>query len=126
FDAFSVQALSVFQSGKGGAIAPNNGAAPGTVGYVNNNYLVTNGSQVSPENKFSAKGDHVFSEKDRISGYYGYGRQYVEPGADGPPTLPGHNANYNDTRNLTDVLRFSWDHMFTPTKLNHFYAGGNN
>ncbi len=126
FDAVSVKALAAFASGKGGQLVPNNGAAPGTVGYVNNNYLVTNGSQVSPENKFSVKGDHVFSERDRISGYYGYGRQFVEPGADGPPSLPGFYANYNDTRNLSDVVRFSWDHMFSPTKLNHFYAGGNN
>jgi hypothetical protein len=126
FDPFSVQALGVFASGKGGQIVPNNGAAPGTAAYVNNNYLVSNGSQVSPVNKWSVKGDHVFSEKDRISGYYGYNRQSMEPGADGPATLPGLYTNYNDLRQFSDVVRFSWDHTFSPTKLNHFYAGGNN
>lgn len=96
FDTLSVAALSTFASGKGGQLVPNNGATPGTVGYVNNNYLVTSGSQVAPETKISVKGDQVFSERDRVSFYYGYGRQSVEPGADGPPQLPGYYANYND------------------------------
>ena len=124
WDPLATKALAAFQAS--GVLKPNNGAAPGTNAYVNNNYFVSNGSQVSPETKFSVKGDHIFSERDRISGYYGYGRQSVEPGGDGPPQLPGLYANYNDTRNLSDVVRMSWDHMFTPTKLNHFYAGGNN
>ncbi|MEO7143736.1 MAG: carboxypeptidase-like regulatory domain-containing protein, partial [Bryobacteraceae bacterium] len=46
FDPLSVKAIGVFQSG--GLLTPNTGAAPGTVGYVNNNYRVTNGSQVNP------------------------------------------------------------------------------
>lgn len=126
FDPLSVKAMGVFASGPGGQLKPNNGAAPGTVGYINNNYLVTNGSQVSPVNKWSVKGDHVFSQRDRISGFYLYNRQSMEPGADGAPTLPGYYANYNDLQQNSDVIRFSWDHMFSPTLLNHFYAGGNN
>ena len=43
------KALGVFASGGGGQLAPNNGAAPGTLAYVTNNYLVTAGSQVSPD-----------------------------------------------------------------------------
>jgi len=126
FDPFSIQAMGVFASGKGGQLLPNNGAAPGTASYVNNNYLVNSGSQVSPVNKWSIKGDHIFNERDRISGFYLWNRQSMEPGADGAPTLPGNYANYNDLRQYSDVVRFSWDHMFSPTKLNHFYAGGNN
>src|SRR5207249_1141613 len=64
--------------------------------------------------------------KDRISGYYGYDREAIVPGPDGPAALPGLYANYNDLHQNTDVLRFSWDHIFSPTKFNHFYAGGNN
>ncbi len=48
------------------------------------------------------------------------------PGPDGPPTLPGLYTNYNDLQQAADVVRFSWDWAFSPTKLNHFYAGGNN
>src|SRR5439155_21501144 len=64
-DPSATKALAVFASG-GGQLAPNNGAAPGTAAYVNNNFLVASGSQVSPINKFSIKGDHIFSVKDRI------------------------------------------------------------
>ena len=124
FDPFSVKALSVFQTS--GTLTPNNGAAPGTVGYVNNNFTVGNGSEVAPINKFSVKGDHIFNTRDRISGYYGYDREYLKPGADGPAGLPGLYVNYNDLKQFTDVFRMSWDHTFGPTKLNHFYAGANN
>ncbi len=60
----------MFQSS--GQLAPNNGAAPGTAAYVTNNYLETSGTQVYPVNKESVKGDHIFNDKHRISGYYGH------------------------------------------------------
>ena len=88
FSAASQKALSVFQAS--GSIAPNNGAAPGTAAYISNNYLVTTGTQIYPVNKWSIKGDHVFNDKHRISGYYGYDREHQTPGPDGPPTLPGN------------------------------------
>ena len=125
-DPTAVKALGVFASGPGGQLTPNNGAAPGTLAYVNNNFLVTQGSQINPINKFSIKGDHIFSVKDRISGYYGYDREKIVPGPAGPSTLPGYYTNYNDLTQYTDVFRMSWDHTFGPTKFNHFYAGGNN
>ena len=81
---------------------------------------------VTPNTKISVKGDHIFNEKHRISGYYGYNREKVEPGSGGPPTLPGFYSTYNDTRQASDVFRFSWDWTLSPTKLNHFFAGGNN
>ncbi len=68
--------LKLFQSG--GNIAPNTGAKPGTVGYINNNYIIANGSNVQPVNKLSIKGDHVFNDKHRISGYYGYDRESTD------------------------------------------------
>lgn len=124
FDPISAKALAAYTAN--GILKPNTGALPGTVGYVQNNYFVSSGSNVSPNTKSSIKGDHVFNEKHRISGYYGYNREQVEPGAGGPPTLPGNYSTYNDTRQASDVIRFSWDWTFSPTKLNHFYAGGNN
>src|ERR1051326_3754456 len=124
FDPFTVKAIGVFQTS--GQLIPNTGAVPGTVGYVNNNFSVANGSQVAPINKFSIKGDHTLSPKNRLSGYYGYDREYLKPGADGPACLPGRYLNYNHLRQFSDVFRMSWDYSFSPTKLNHFYAGGNN
>src|ERR1022692_3968219 len=124
FSAASMKALSVFQSS--GALAPNNGAAPGTAAYVNNNYLETSGTQVYPVNKLSVKMDHIFNEKYRISGYWGHDKEHQTAGPDGPPTLPGLYTNYNDLLQQTDVFRFSWIWTLGPTKINNFYAGGNN
>ena len=124
FNSASVQALNVFQTS--GKLAPNNGAAPGTAAYVNNNYIISNGTNVQPVNKFSIKGDHVFNAKHRISGYYGYDRESIVPGPEGPATLPGVYTNYNDLQQASDVFRMSYDWTLSPTKLNHFYAGGNN
>ncbi len=124
FSPAAIQALKVFQTS--GTLTPNNGAQPGSVAYVNNNYIIANGTNQQPVNKWSVKGDHLFSEKQRISGYYGYDREAVVPGPDGPPTLPGLYSNYNDLHQSSDVVRFSWDWTFSPTKFNHFYAGGNN
>ena len=124
FDPEIVKALGVFRSGT--VPVPNNGAVPGTVGYVQNNYLVTGGSVIRPNTKFSVKGDHVFNDKHRISGYWGYNRSFEKPGAQGPADLPGLFVNYNDTRRPSDVFRGSWDWNVTPTIFNHFYGGGNN
>jgi hypothetical protein len=124
FDPEIVKALGVFRSDT--VPLPNNGAAPGTVGYVQNNFLVTNGSVIRPNTKFSVKGDHVFSDKHRISGYWGYNRSFEKPGANGPADLPGLYVNYNDTRRPSDVFRGSWDWNISPTIFNHFYGGGNN
>lgn len=125
FDPVVQQAISTFKSG-GVTPLPNNGAAPGTVGYVQNNYIISSGSVVKPNTKISVKGDHVFSEKSRISGYWGYNRTSETPGANGPAQLPGYFMNYNDTRRNSDVFRGSWDYTFSPTVFNHFYGGGNN
>jgi hypothetical protein len=124
FNSTSLAAMKVFQSS--GMLTPNNGAAPGTLAYVNNNYLITKGTSVNPVNKASIKGDHLFNEKQRISGYYGYDREQTNPGPEGPATLPGLYTSYNNLIQATDVIRFSWDWTVGPTKFNHFYAGGNN
>ncbi len=126
FDPLSVKALAAFQSGPAGVLKPNNGAAPGTVGYVLNNYIIASGSVVQPQTKYSAKIDHTLSESDRLSGYIGWNRSGEEPGSNGPSTLPGFYSNYNDLTRNSEVYRLSWDHNFSPTFLNRFYAGGNN
>jgi hypothetical protein len=68
-----LKALSAFQSG-GLTLAPNLSAIPGTSAYVRSNYLINTGTNLEPVNKYSVKGDHIFSEKDRLSGYAGINR----------------------------------------------------
>jgi len=124
FDPVSIRALGIYRGSN--PLTPNIAGTPGMLNYVTNNLAITNGSQVAPQDKFSVKGDHVFSEKDRINGFYLYSRGGLEPGTDGPATLPGLWTDYNNLIQNSDVLRASWDHTFTPTLFNHFYAGGNN
>ncbi len=127
FDPNSVKLMQVYQSGPGGVLKPNNNARPGTSDYVRSNFFITQGVELNPWTKFDIKGDHVFNEKHRLSGFFGYHRIYKNPGAAGAPNqLPGYYTGYNDSRNLSDVYRMSWDWTIRPTLLNRFYAGGNN
>ncbi len=127
FDSNAVKLMNVYQSGPGGVLKPNNGARPGTSDYVRSNFLITQGVELNPWTKFDIKGDHIFNEKHRLSGFFGYHRIYKNPGAFGAPNqLPGFYTGYNDSRNLSDIYRLSWDWTIRPTLLNRFYAGGNN
>ena len=124
FSPNAMNALRTFQ--QSGVLVPNNGAAPGTVAYVASNYFLTHGTSVNPVNKASIKGDHIFNQKQRISGYYGWDRENTICGADGCPTLPGNYTTYNASITATDIVRLQWDWTLSPTRLNHFSAGGNN
>src|SRR4051794_18749920 len=125
FDPQSVKAIAAYSSGPGGQVKPNITAAPGTVGYVLNNFVTSTGSRTQPADKFSVKLDQYIHEKDRISFYYGYNRNLETPGPAGPPTLPGYYTDYNDLNQASNVYRFTWDHNFSSTLLNHFRGGGN-
>ena len=124
FDPTVVKALAAFRGGR--TPLPNNGAAPGTLNYVVNNYLITSGTEIRPNTKISVKGDHNFSARSRISGYWGYNRSSQKPGANGPAGLPDFFVNYNDLKRNSDVFRGTWDFAISPTVFNHFYGGGNN
>src|SRR5574340_795002 len=83
------------------------------------------GTEVNPQTKYSIKLDHSLGSRDRFTGYIGWNRTGAQPGPSGPRTLPSAYSDYNDLTRNSNVYRFSWDHSFTPTLLNHFYAGGN-
>jgi hypothetical protein len=125
WDPLAAKLLQVYQSGPAKLPAPNNGAAPGTVGYVQNNYLITNGTTVSPWNKFAVRIDHNINANNRISGYWGHNRETNEAGPDGPAALPGFYSNFQYQANRADVFRANWTRDLTPTLLNYFYAGVN-
>jgi hypothetical protein len=105
-------------------LSPNVPAAAGTSGYVRNNYTSA-GSTISPNNKFSIKGDQVLTSKQRISFFFERTRQKDQYGPTGAPGLPkplSGSPGYNQS----DVYRLSHDYTISPTLLNRFYAGGNN
>jgi len=106
-------------------IAPNvPGLVPGTSAYVRNNY-VSAGSSISPNNKYSVKGDQAITSKQRVSFFFERTREQDLYGPTGAPGLPAPLAG-NPGFNRSDVYRLSYDYTLTPTLMNRFYAGGNN
>jgi hypothetical protein len=106
-------------------LAPNvPNLVPGTSAYVRNNYI-SDGTTISPNNKYSVKGDQVLTSKQRISFFFERTREHDLYGPTGAPGLPEPLAG-NPGYNRSDVYRLSYDYSLTPTLMNRFYAGGNN
>src|SRR5262249_38695481 len=119
---FAKQFLGVVGAG----LKPTTTAAPGTFAYVNNNYIKATGTSLDPWTKFSVRGDHTFSEKNKISGLYNYGYHGVVPGADGFPGLDGPANRGRLGNQRSDVYRLNWTRVIRPNIVNSFVAGGNN
>ena len=85
---------------------------------ISNNYGSTSLSTVD-RNIYSVKGDHAFSERNRISGLYSW--QRVTAFSRGG--LPGPLASGLVGSQRPDITRLNHDFTFTPTLLNHFTFG---
>ncbi len=109
-----------------GGIGPTTSAAPGTFDYVNQNFVKQSGTSLDPWTKFSVRGDHTFSEKNKLSGLYNYGYHGVVPGADGFPGLGGPANTGRLGNQRSDVYRLNWTRVIRPNIVNSFIAGGNN
>jgi hypothetical protein len=119
-DPLSVQMLNVAR-----VLKPNRpGIVPGTLGYVQNNFIQS-GTSIQPWNKYSLKGDHVFTEKHRIAGSWTANHRKVTNGPSGHPGLTFPLTNFRASTQDSNVFRFSWDYTISPKWLNRFYAGGN-
>jgi outer membrane receptor protein involved in Fe transport len=125
-DRFSPFAKSVL-SQVGKVVYPNNGAAAGTSDYVRNNFINASGTRLDPWNKWSIKGDHSFGTNDKVTFLYNRGLHEVVPGPDGFPGLPFPLTNSPNrlTRQDSNVYRFTYTKVITPTVVNHFYGGLN-
>jgi Carboxypeptidase regulatory-like domain len=119
---FAKQFLALVRDG----IKPTTTAAPGTFDYVNNNFIKAGGTSLDPWTKFSVRGDHTFSEKNKISGLYNYGYHGVVPGPDGFPGLGGPANTGRLGNQRSDVFRLNWTRVIRPNIVNSFIAGGNN
>ena len=104
--------------------AQRSGTGRGTSAYVRNNYI-SDGTTISPNNKYSIKGDQVLTSKQRISFFFERTREQDLYGPTGAPGLP-EPLSGNPGYNRSDVYRISYDYTISPTLLNRFYAGGNN
>ncbi len=106
-------------AGFGQNVKPNRGFAPGTSGYVRNNYIVTGGTLVTPTDKWSVKGDQIFGNNHRLSILYNTTRFRNEPGANGPPGLPGPLWNGQIQAWDTEAYRLTHDWTISSRMVNH-------
>ena len=120
---FSQTANSITALAKG--VVPNRGAAQGTRGYVTSNYLVEQGTLVSPTDKWSAKGDHVINQNHKISFLWNSTKFRSEPGSDGIPGLPAPLWNGSITAWDTAAYRFTHDWTINSRMINHLSFAAN-
>jgi hypothetical protein len=103
----------------GQAVQPNLGGAPGTSAYVRNNFLVSNGTEVTPTDKWSVKGDQVIGSRQRLGFLWNMTKFRREPGAGGPPGLPIPLWSGQIQAWDTDAYRVTHDFTLTSTLVNH-------
>jgi hypothetical protein len=85
---------------------------------ISNNFSVLNKSTVEKD-VWSIKGDHAFSDKNRLSGFYT--RQALATLSEGG--LPGALANGQQNRDKPDTSRVNHTYTFTPSLLNYATFG---
>jgi hypothetical protein len=102
------------------SVTPNRGFAPGTSGYVRQNYIVSGGTLVTPTDKWSVKADQNFGSKHRVGFLWNMTTFRNKPGPAGPPGLP--EPLWSGAIQAWDTEAFRWNHDWTvtPTMVNHF------
>ncbi|MBK9167077.1 MAG: TonB-dependent receptor [Bryobacterales bacterium] len=121
FANFARQAIPFAQG-----VQPNRGGQPGTIQYIQQNFITSTGTLVEPQNKWSLKVDHNFNANHRVAYFMNFSDYARTPGAGGPPGLPlplyaGPEAQDFTTKSF----RMSYDWVISPNLLNHISAGGN-
>lgn len=104
----------------GEVVTPNRGGVPGTSAYVRQNYIVTGGSLVTPTDKWSAKGDQMIGDKQRLSFLWNKTTYRNKPGPGGPPGLPIPLWNGQIQAWDTEAFRVVHDYTVTASMVNHF------
>jgi hypothetical protein len=104
---------------------PNRGFAPGTSGYVRNNYVTSAGTTINPTDKGSVKLDHVINDKQRLALFASVTANRQEVGPGGPPGLPMPLWNGQVTTFDSKTYRATHTWSITPRLLNSFSFGYN-
>lgn len=107
-----------------GLVVPNRGGAPGTLGYVANNFQSPGGTTQETTNKYSLKIDHALSSAHRVAYLFNRSNNIVEPTAGGAAGLP---EPFNTTQWESydaDLHRATWDWV-TAKMVNHMSFGVN-
>ncbi|MEX2262359.1 MAG: TonB-dependent receptor, partial [Bryobacteraceae bacterium] len=104
----------------GQSVQPNRGFAPGASGYVRNNYIVTGGTQITPTDKWSVKGDQILGNNHRVSFLWNMTEFRRKPGAGGPPGLPEPLWSGQLQAWDTEAVRLTHDWTISSNMVNHF------
>jgi hypothetical protein len=114
---FSTTANAIASYGK--SVAPNRGGVAGTSAYVRNNYQVTGGTNVTPTDKWSFKGDQMIGSNHRVSALWNKTTFFNKPGPAGAPGLPGtiYNGQIQDWS--TNAIRVVHDWTISSSMVNH-------
>ncbi len=106
-------------------VAPNRGFAPGTSGYVRQNYIVSGGSTITPTDKWSVRGDQLIGSKHRVSLLWNTTAFRNKPGPGGAPGLPEPLWNGQVQAWDTEAYRAAHDWTISSRMVNHFSWGWN-
>jgi hypothetical protein len=120
FSATAKQYIALARS----VLVPNQGAAPGTFGYVNNNYASEGRSTIEKTNKYSFKIDHTLSNTNRVAYVFNRTKKGLEPGAAGATGLPAPFSDFQTDNFDGNVHRASWDWVGARI-VNHLTVGAN-
>lgn len=116
--SFSNTGRAIADFGK--SVQPNRGFAPGTSGYVRQNYLVSGGTLIQPTDKWSVKGDQILGSKQRVSFLWNTTKYRNKPGPAGAPGLPEPLWNGQIQAWDTEAYRITHDYTITANMVNHF------
>ena len=82
-------------------LVPNRGAAPGTFGYVNNNYVSEGRSTIEKTNKYSLKIDHTLSNTNRVAYVFNRTNKGIEAWPEWCDRAAGALQRFSDGRRST-------------------------
>jgi hypothetical protein len=105
-------------------LVPNQGGAPGTFAYVNNNFASTGKSTVETTNKYSLKVDHTLSNTNRVAYVFNRTGNAIKAGPDGASGLPAPFSDFSENTFDGDLHRASWDWVGASV-VNHLTVGAN-
>jgi hypothetical protein len=102
---------------------PNRAGAPGTVNYIQNNYLVSGGAILNPQDKGSIRVDHNINSSQRVSVFFNRTEYNQALSAAGAPGLPTPLWNGQVQIFPTRAFRASHDWTLSPRLLNTLSVG---
>ena len=105
-------------------LVPNQGGAPGTFGYVNNNYVSEDRSTIETTNKYSLKIDHTLNNTNRVAYVFNRTANELKPGPNGATGLPAPFSDFQTNTFDGDLHRGTWDWVGAQM-VNHLTVGAN-